>query len=241
MESALQGTPFVVPRALRCDAASGHVDFEFFADAVHLQELLEQAYHTRRFRRVFKLNDAAGRLLGILHERLFVPNANPWRPPEFLARRALRLGQPLGNHDVFLHCDYSPVNLLIDRQNRMAVIDASPNSYFTDYACLTGPRLVDVANYTAKLTWPYRLRSHSPAWRKLAEALRRRFLNAYERASGRSVDRTLLGLFESAVVRCFVEWKTSNRLVRAAALTVERVGLHRRLGTPRPNRGEPLL
>jgi len=229
MESAFAGTPFHVPRALRCDEDSGRVEFEFLEGAVLLQEILEQAYDTRRFRRVLKLNDAAARLLGTLHQRLEVPNARPWRPPAFLAQRAERLGYHLaGTDDVFLHCDYSPVNLLVDRDDRMAVIDASPNSYFTDYACLKGHRFVDVAGYTCKLTWPYRLRSHSPAWRKLAATMRRRFVSVYEQTSGRAVDDRLLRIFESAIVRSFVEWKTTSRLLRSAALGLERIGLHRR-------------
>jgi aminoglycoside phosphotransferase (APT) family kinase protein len=164
----------------------------------------------------------------VLHQRLELPNARPWRAPAFLAQQAQRLGFSWTDaDDVFLHCDYSPVNLLVNRDDRMAVIDASPNRYFTDHACLKGHRLVDVASYTAKLSWPYRLRSHTTAWRKMAATLRRRFIDVYERTSGASIDQTLLRMFESAVIRSFVEWKTTSRLLRSAAILVDRVGLHR--------------
>jgi hypothetical protein len=227
IEAALEGTPYHVPRALRWDADTGRVEFEYLENTVLLQEIIEQSHAAGRFRRVLRLNDAAGGLLSVLHQRLTLPQAHVWCPPAYLVERAERAGYQLGADEVFLHCDYSPVNLLVDRDDGLAVIDASPNVYFTAYAWLKGPRLVDIATYTVRLTWPYRWRSHSSAWRKLAGALRRRFLAAYERRSGYDVDRKLLALFEYAVVRSFVEWKTQSRLLRAAAITLERTGRHR--------------
>lgn len=227
VEAALAQSPFHAPHTLRCDAETGQVEFEFVEDATLLQEHLEQALQKRTFRRVLKLNDAAAQLLGLLHRRLVLANAHHWQPPSFLARRTQRLGLPLAeSDDVFLHCDYSAVNLLVDREDRLTVIDPSPNSYFTKHACLKGPRLVDIATYTARLTWPYRLRSYSPGWRRFASALRRRFAHVYGRTTGHSVDLRTLGLFESALARSFVEWKTTSRLVRAVAIGIERAGLH---------------
>jgi hypothetical protein len=228
VEAALSNTGFRVPHAIRCDPDTGQVEFEFLDDATLLQEHFEQAVPRRCFRRVLQLNDDAARLLGNLHQRLVVTDAQRWQPPAFLVWRAKNLGIPLAeDDDVYLHCDYSPVNLLVCPDDRIAVIDASPNQYFTNFACLKGHRLVDIATYTAKLTWPYRLRAYSPAWRRIAAALQRRFADVYGRTTGHTVDFQQLRLFESAVVRAFVEWKTTNRLVRSAAIGVERAGLHR--------------
>jgi aminoglycoside phosphotransferase (APT) family kinase protein len=226
METALCGTGFHVPRALRCDADTGRIEFEYVEGAVLVQEIFEAANGARRFHQALRFNDIAARLLGTLHQRLTVPNSRPWQPPVFLAERAQQEGYSLsGADDVYLHCDYSPVNLLIDPEDELWVIDASPNAYFTDYPCLKGHPLVDVAGYTSKLLWPFRLRTHSRRWRKMATVLRRRFIANYEQSCGRSVDDRLLKIFESAVVRAFVEWKTRSRIVRAAAGAVARIGM----------------
>jgi aminoglycoside phosphotransferase (APT) family kinase protein len=228
MELALAGTPFLVPRTLGCDVKTGRIDSEYLAETILLQEVVEQAQHRREYRPLMKLNDDAARLLGTLHQRLVLVKARRWQPPVFLVERARRLGCQLDRaNDVFLHCDYSPVNLLVGPEGRIAVIDASPNSYFTDYASLTGPPLVDIATYTVKLCWPFRTSAYSPFWRKVAARLRERFVREYERSSGRSVDRELLGAFEYAVLRGFVEWKSQSRLVRSAAMMLARVALLR--------------
>lgn len=229
MEAALAGTPYLVPRALCCDLHSGRVEFEYLANTSLLQEMMEEAYETHRFHRVLKLNDAAAELLATLHQRLVLSRAREWHAPAFLVQRIARGGVVLLDADnVFLHCDFSPVNLLVNGDDRIGVIDASPNTYFTDYACLRGHRVVDIATYTAKLFWPFRLRSYSTVWRRFAVTLRRRFVSRYERSSGHAIDRGLLSMFEFAVVRRFAEWKSKRRVVRWAASELGRAALAHR-------------
>lgn len=230
LEAALAGTRFLVPRAVRCDESSGYIEYEFLPDCVLLMEVIEHAVLSRKYRRVLALNDAAGELLGLVHRRLKVDPVHRWEPPEDLRRQIIEDCDPAASSDdVFLHCDYSPVNLLVTPNLQLAVIDPSPSRGLTGsgFPNLFGHRLVDVANYTAKLFWPYRLRNYTIAGRRLASVLRRRFLAAYERTCGLTVHRDLLRHFEYAATRSFVQWKTKRFLVRWGAMAVARVGLYR--------------
>ena len=224
MEVALAGTPFRVPRALCFDYGLNCVEFEYIKDAISLQFVLENAFQTRRLDHVIKFNENAAMLLGTLHIQLSVPNARRWLPPDSLISRATKAGYHLDLiEDVFLHCDFSPMNLLIGPDDQITVIDPSPNSYFTDYACLKGNRLVDIATYTTKLLWPFRLSAYSVEWRKFIKSLREDFVNIYEFSCGRNVDRNLLKFFEDEVLKCFVEWKTKHSVVQWSAEKLGRV------------------
>jgi thiamine kinase-like enzyme len=122
--------------------------------------------------------------------------------------------------DVILHCDYSPVNVLIRNDGKLVVIDAAPNEYFTQRADLRGPRYVDLATYTARLYWPYRLRAYKLKWRKLIWRLRRDFIASYEKATDIPIDLAMLSIFERAVLRSRVEWKTKSALVRLPMIAI---------------------
>lgn len=227
VEQALAGTPFEATRALRYNQSLSFVEFEYIKDTISFQALLEKAYRTSQFSLVLKLNDDAAKLLSTLHKQMCMPNARYWVPPGFLVRRASKLGYQLDDlNDVFLHCDFSPMNLLISSDDQVFVIDPSPNSYFTDYACLKGTILVDIATYTTKLLWPFRLSAYSVSWRKFTKTLRENFINIYELTCAQPVDRKLLNLFEDSIIRCFVEWKTKQRLVQWLAVGLGRVAMN---------------
>ena len=59
----------------------------------------------------------------------------------------------------------------------------------------------------------------------MAHVLRSEFVARYEQASGEPVDREILCLFERAVVRSFVTWKTQVVPVRWVANAMSRVAL----------------
>lgn len=224
---ALTNTPFEAAHALRYNQSLNFVEYERIKGSTLFQVLLEKAYQTTQFSRVLELNDAAAELLSTLHKQMYVPNARYWMPNGFLVHRASKLGCKLNElDDVFLHCDFSPVNLLIGADDKIVVIDPSPNSYFTHYACLKGNRLVDIATYTTKLFWPFRLSAYSVRWRNFTKILRENFVSIYEIRCGQTIDRKLLNLFEDAVVRCFVESKTKYRFVQWLAMGVGRVSMH---------------
>jgi hypothetical protein len=94
------------------------------------------------------------------------------------------------------------------------VIDAASNDYFTQVADLTGPRYVDLATYTAKLYWPYRVRALTFRWRRVVKRLRDDFIRSYEKSAGTVIDRYILRAFERAVLRARVNWKAKSAIVR---------------------------
>jgi len=226
IEAALAGSPFTTPKALRCDAAAGRIEFEYVGDMTSLQDFIEQAYATRKLDDVLRFNRAAAELLALIHGKLTLPSAAFWTPPRFfqIEMQSPTLARPVQD-DVLLHCDFSPVNILVKPSGQLVLIDASANQYFTDRADLTGPRLVDIATYTAKLYWPFRMQTFNYKWRRVASRLRAEFLAGYEQASATRVDRKLLQSFERAVVRSFINWKTGSRAIRLPAMAIGLIGL----------------
>jgi hypothetical protein len=226
IERALAGTPFSTPKPLRFDLDAGRVEFEYVPNTRRLLEVMETAHRDRDIAQVRELNRSAADLLAVLHRNLTLPSAVQWTPPERLVRDAKRHGCDLDALSrIYMHCDYSPVNVLVKPGGELVLIDASPNYYFTYRADLIGPRLVAVATYTAKLFWPYRLRSYSPLWRRMAHVLRDEFVARYGRASGIPVDEEALWLFERALVRSFITWKTQVVPVRWVARLLKRIAL----------------
>jgi len=226
IENALAGSRFTTPKALNCDSHAGRIEFEYVENARSLQEVAEQAYATGALEGLLEANRAAGELLAILHSRLTLPDFQHWPVPSFLASDAELSGRSVfADQEVFLHCDFSPVNVLVKNDGHIVLIDASPNTYFTEHANLMGPRFVDIATYTVKLHWPYRWRTFRLKWRQVIDRLRGEFLDSYAQSSGVVVDRTLLRAFERAAVRSFVNWKTRSPLIRLPAMAVSRWGL----------------
>jgi hypothetical protein len=223
---ALAGSRFSTPKALHYDVATGRVEFEFVPDAVRLLEIMERAYHERDLALVLELNRSAAEMLALFHRNMKLESAVRWTPPDALVKAAHRRGRDLNALDeIYMHCDFSPVNILVKPTGELVLIDASPNYYFTHRADLVGPRYVSVANYTSKLFWPFRIRTYSPSSRAMAHVLRTEFITRYEKASGVSIDREILCLFERAVVRSFVRWKTQLVPVRWVAMAMSCVAL----------------
>ena len=226
IERALAGSPFSTPKPLRYDVAAGRVEFEYVPDAVRLLELMERAYQERDLAQVLELNRASAEMLALLHRNLTLSSAVRWTPPQSLVEDARRRGRDLNALDeIFMHCDFSPVNVLVKPTSELVLIDASPNYYFTHRADLIGPRHVAIATYTTKLFWPFRIRMYGPAWRRMAHVLRSEFIARYEQAAGVSIDREVLCLFERALVRAFVVWKTPIVPLRWVALSMSRLAL----------------
>jgi Phosphotransferase enzyme family len=226
IELALSGTDFITPKTLGCNTATGCIDFEYVPHGARLFDAMLNAYQTGEVETVLAQNRRAAELLATLHRNLKLSAATAWVPPPMLFRELDRCGQhwPRSN-DVFLHCDFSPVNILVDHTGGLVVIDASPNGYLTGSANLTGPPLVDLATYTVRLHWPFRARTYRPSWRRLANTLRADFLNQYEQSSGLLLDRPLLGILERNIVRFFVEWKTGWTLTSGPAVAMARLAL----------------
>jgi hypothetical protein len=221
IEQALAGSPFATPKPLSFDRETGRIEFEFVSDARRLQELIEESDATVAVDRVSGSNRAAGAMLGVLHRNLQLHSAARWPMPQFLEHQLQSTGHVLAPVDnVFLHCDYSPVNVLVRYDGQLVVIDAAANKYFTQRADLRGPRYVDLATYTARLYWPYRVRAFRIKWRKLIRRLRHDFILSYEKAAETPIDRVMLRIFERSVLRSRVEWKTKSALVRLPMIAI---------------------
>lgn len=223
---SLRGTRFSSPMPLTCDLATGRIEFEYISDTVRLFDLMSEAYRTQRFNDVFKYNRGAGELLAALHRNLKLPSAGQWQPPQFLQRQFSRARIDWSRQpEVCLHCDFSPVNILVKSGGELVLIDASPNQYFTERADLAGSPLVDVATYTVKLNWPFRFRTYTHSWRRLGATLRTEFIESYERAAELRVDRGLLAMLERAIVRNIVSRKTGGAVFLPPALLLARIAL----------------
>jgi hypothetical protein len=226
VERALAGSPFLTPKPLQCDAAAGRVEFQFVPDTVRLLEIMERAYHECDLAQILQLNRSSAEMLALLHRKLKLESAVRWTPPNFLVEAVVRHGRDLKTLDeIYMHCDFSPVNILVKPTAELVLIDASPNHYFTHRTDLIGPRYVSIGNYTSKLFWPFRIGTYSHSRRRMAHVLRTEFVTRYEQASGVSIDRKMLCLFERAVVRSFVTWKTQLVPVRRMAMAMSRVAL----------------
>jgi hypothetical protein len=226
VERALSGTGFITPKPLDRNTVTGFIDFEYVPHRGRLFDAMIDAYQTGEFETVLAQNRRAAELLAALHRNLRLSVAIPWAPPSSLLRELDRVGRhwPRAN-DVFLHCDFSSVNILINHAGDLVVIDASPNQYLTRYANLTGPPLIDLATYTVRLHWPFRARTYRPSWRRLANTLRAEFLNQYEQSSGLAPDRPLLAILERNIVRSFVEWKTGSTITSGPSVAMARLAL----------------
>ncbi len=226
IEQALAGSPFSTPKPLGYDIESGRVEFEFVPDTVRLLEIMEHAYHECDLAHVLEFNRSAAEMLALLHRNLKLESAVSWNPPDWLVQSARRHGRDLTALDeIYMHCDFSPVNILVKPNAELVLIDHSPNYYFTFRTDLKGPRYVSLATYTSKLFWPFRIRTYASSRRHMAHVLRSEFIARYERASGTSIDREMLCLFERALVRSFVIWKTQIVPVRWVANAMSRVVL----------------
>lgn len=226
IESALAGSPFSTPKPLRFDAETGRVEYEYVPDTIRLLEIMEQSYRERDLAMVLKLNRSAAEMLALLHRNLKLDSAVRWTPPKALVESVRRRGRDLNTlNEVYMHCDFSPVNILVKPTAELVVIDHSPNYYFTHRTDLTGPRYVSLATYTSKLFWPFRIRTYASTRRRMAHVLRSEFIVRYEQTSGEPVDREILCLFERALVRSFVIWKTQAVPVRWVANAMSRIAL----------------
>jgi hypothetical protein len=215
IERALEGSPFSTPKPLGFDAEAGRVEFAFVPDTVRLLDVMEHAYRECDLAQVLQLNRAAAEMAVLLHRNLELDSAVPWTPPDFLVEAASRHHRDLNDLEQFyMHCDFSPVNLLVKPTGELVVIDHSPNFYFTQRTDLTGPRYVSLATYTSKLFWPFRLRTYDLVRRRMAHVLRSEVVARYEPISGETIDREMLCLFERSVVRSFANWKTQVVPVR---------------------------
>ena len=222
----LSGTGFITPKALDYNTVTGRLDFEYVPHRERLFDAMLNAYQTGKCESILTQNRQAADLLAALHRNLKLSTATPWPPPPTLLRELERFGRNWPSvNDVFLHCDYSPVNILIDHTDGLVVIDASPNRYLTGRANLTGPPLVDIATYTVRLHWPFRARTYRLSWRRLANRLRTDFLDQYQRSSRLLLDRTLLGILERNIVRNFVDWKIGVTPVSGLSVTIARFAL----------------
>ncbi len=218
IEAALAGSSFFTPHAIGWDGESGRIEFDFIEGTRRLQDIFETAAQDRGSNEAFAWNVEAAELLALMHRRLALPQFSRWPIPDRLAGDIKHAHLPRES-DVFLHCDYSPVNLLVNDGGMLFVIDAAPNDYFTQRADLIGPGYVDVATYTARLYWPFRGRALTFKWRGFARQLRNDFVEAYEKAMGRALDRRVLRAFERAVLRARVNWKVDSRVVRFLAIS----------------------
>jgi hypothetical protein len=226
IERALAGSRFSTPKALCYSADTGRVEFEYIPDTRTLLEVMEEAHRHRDFSQTIELNRLAAEMLAVLHRNLTLPSAVRWIPPESLVQDSRRNGLDLDAlEQVHMHCDYSPVNILVTPNSELVLIDASPNYYFTHRADLIGPRYVALATYTTKLFWPFRVRTYSYCWRKMAHQLRHDFVHCYAEDTSASIDPKALHLFERASARSFVTWKTRVVPVRWIALLMSRVAL----------------
>jgi hypothetical protein len=226
IERALEGSPFSTPKPLSFDAEAGRVEFTFIPDTVRLLDVMEHAYSECDLAQVLRLNREAAEIAALLHRNLKLDSAVPWTPPDFLVEAARRHHRDLNDlEQIYMHCDFSPVNLLVKPTGELVVIDHSPNLYFTRRTDLTGPRYVSVATYTSKLFWPFRLRTYDLVRRRMAHVLRSEFVARYEQVSNETIDREMLGLFERAVVRSFANWKTQIVPVRWIARVMSRLAL----------------
>jgi hypothetical protein len=226
IEHALAGTPFSSPKALSFDLSTGLIEFEYIGESISLYAAIAQSYRSRKFDSIVALNRAAGELLAILHRNLKLSSAVPWEPPSRLAEYIKRTSMDRNAEDqVFLHCDFSPVNLLVKPSGHLVLIDSSPNQYFTTRADLIGPPAVDIATYTAKLFWPFRTRTFTFAGRRIAHRLRNDFVDCYEHAFGRPVDRNFLSTLEATVVQGFILRKTDSFALSTAAMWLARMAL----------------
>jgi hypothetical protein len=226
VERALVGSPFSTPKALQYDIETGRVEFEFVPNAVRLLEVIEHAYRECDLALVLQLNRSSADMLALLHSKLKLESAVSWTPPAVLVESARRHGRDLTTlEEVYLHCDFSPVNILVKPSTELVVIDHSPNYYFTHRTDLTGPRYLSLANYTSKIFWPFRAGPYLPSRRRMSHVLRSEFIARYEHTSGISVDREMLCLFERALVRSFVNWKTQIVPVRWVANAMSRFAL----------------
>ena len=224
--AALENTPFMAPEAFEFDPTTGRVEFEYIPQTTRLMDEQLQAYQTGHVEDVLRHNREAGELLACVHQRLKLPSAVPWQPPPHVEREIRRAGESWSTQNqVFLHCDFSAVNILVNADGRLILIDASPNQYFTKRPDLVGPPVVDIATYTARLCWPFRLRFIDHNWRRLAKVLRTEFLSSYEQASGNRVDRSLLTILEQGVVRSFVELKTRSPAIVLPAILLGRLAM----------------
>jgi hypothetical protein len=211
MAIALGNTRFTTPKALRYDPTTCRVEFEYIPHATGLLDAFTDAYQTGHLEDILHHNRDAGELLADVHNRLKLSSATHWLPPSHVERQMKRVGTGwTAQSEVFLHCDFSPVNILVSDVGKLVLIDASPNQYFTNRPDLMGPPVVDIATYTAKLFWPFRFRSFFVNWRRLVKTMRQEFLAAYEQTSGVHVDRRLLSILEHGVVRSFVESRTRS-------------------------------
>lgn len=225
---ALRDSRFSAPAALCYDEATGCVEFEYIHNTVRLFDLMAAAHDAQQFDIVAKCNAAAGELLATLHRKLHLPSAVAWQPPDSLARAIRRAGYDWSREpQVALHCDFSPVNVLVKPGGELVLIDASPNQYFTDRADLVGSPLIDVATYTVKLNWPFRLRTYSRTWRAMGRKLRSEFIGSYERESATRVDRGLLAVLERGIVRSVVSRKRGAGAILPVALILTRIALPR--------------
>jgi hypothetical protein len=226
IERALAGSPYSTPKPLRFDMSAGRVEFKFIPDTVRLLEIMERAYRERDLAQILELNRSSAEMLALLHRNLKLEFAVRWTPPDSLVQAARRHGRDLNSLDeIYKHCDFSPVNILVTPSAELVLIDASPNYYFTHRADLVGPRYIAIATYTSKLFWPFRIKSYALSRRAMAHVLRTEFITRYEQASGVSIDREMLCLFERAVVRSFIFWKTQVVPVRWIAMAMSRVAL----------------
>src|SRR3954451_20194669 len=118
--TALKGTPFKAPQALKLDPATSRVEFEFIPNTTRLLDEILQAYHTGHADAVLRHNLEAGELLACVHKRLKLASAVPWTPPPHVEREISRAGESwAAQNQVFLHCDFSSVNILVDGAGKL--------------------------------------------------------------------------------------------------------------------------
>ena len=220
---------FLYPRPLRLNAGASEIEFARVAESKSIRSdyiayMTGRVDHQPDVRPVF---EQAGRVLGIIHRELRLPDKRDWMPSETFSAAALNAGcANLGGlietlPHAFLHCDYGPENVerTVEKDEpKLAVFDASPNYFATFHANSYGPVYVDIGNFLSVLCGLVSLKYYPFfKWRRVAD-LRNSFLHGYAQTSGIRCEPQAVTIFSRASASSYLHKKFQKTYLHDAAM-----------------------
>ncbi len=220
---------FLYPKPLRLDAKSKRIKFHQITESESIRSdyiafMTARDVQEEDVRGVF---EHAGRVLGLIHRELLLPDKRDWTPSETFAAAAFKAGCPNFESLVatlphaFLHCDYGLENLerigTMD-EPQLVVFDASPNYFATFHANTFGPVYVDIGNFLSVLCGMVSLKYYPFfKWRRVA-ILQRMFLDGYTQTSGIECNSKVAGIFSYASASSYLHKKYQQAYLHDVAM-----------------------
>jgi hypothetical protein len=183
---------FYVPRILRFDPEAGVAEFE----RLHgLRTLAELAYHD--YPSVENLFFRAGRALGVIHNRFVMPaDMRLPLPAEWMVN---------GVQHVFLHGDYTTVNVCLHEPTGQLVILDWSSAPFLNSQATFGPAYFDLVSFVFSL---FTYTAFMGRKRLPLVAIADGFVSGYATERGRAFERAEYGRCRKLVWRLYWQGRT---------------------------------